>query len=303
MEGEQPNEVLPRVRELRERVQAPVREANDLGGVLWGDWLSPPVTRLFLKLGLSPTVATVGMLPTGLLGCLLVALGGGYSVAGAVLLVLFYVLDCVDGEVARYRRQDKFFWSYADFFFGVWVMCFFYIALGVHAARYSGEPWLGILGAVCVVLFTTKKFVDVSHIFLTIQHIILARGEQRRRFSDEVGFDPHDEMPPPDRGDRQATTIARRDVLRRYGSPVGLFRGVIMNFHIGIVLFLLASIIDLLIPPFTAAGVPIDLKSLFLIGYFCLLSFNAADYFIDGMRGGFIRKSRELVEALQGRRT
>jgi hypothetical protein len=71
----------------------------------------------------------------------------------------------------------------------------------------------------------------------------------------------------------------------------------------GIVLFLLASIIDLLIPPFTAAGVPIDLKSLFLIGYFCLLSFNAADYFIDGMRGGFIRKSRELVEALQGRRT
>src|SRR5262245_22109556 len=103
------------IAELRQRVQAPVRKYNDVAGLLVGDRLSIHVTRIFVALGLSPTWATIGMLVFGVGGSALVALGGAWSVAGFACVFLYYLLDCVDGEVARYHRREKLVFGFYDF--------------------------------------------------------------------------------------------------------------------------------------------------------------------------------------------
>lgn len=291
---------VPTLAELQERVQGPVREANDIGGVLWGDWLSPPLTMAFVKLGISPTVATVGMLVTGIPGCVLIAMGGGYAVAGAMLVIFFYVLDCVDGEVARYHGKARFYWSYADFFFGIWVMALFYLAIGVQAALQTGIDWLALLGAGCVVFFFTKKFVDVAHIFLTVQHVSLGKGPMAQQFRSEVGGSGPENAMADNAGGNDAATpaVVRKDIVARYGGVVGILRGMALNFHLGAAVFFVLCLLDLIVPMPVVLGTPMNLKTLFLFPCFALLAFNAIDYFLHDMRGGFMAKSRSLLKDL-----
>jgi len=82
-----------RLRELRERCQLPVREHNDVAGLLFGDFASLPLTKLFVDFGWSPNVATLGMLVCGLAGAALQLLPGPWPLVGALLLLLYYVLD------------------------------------------------------------------------------------------------------------------------------------------------------------------------------------------------------------------
>jgi len=48
--------------ELRARCQLPVRQHNDVAGLLFGDFASLPITKLFVDLRWSPNIATLGML-------------------------------------------------------------------------------------------------------------------------------------------------------------------------------------------------------------------------------------------------
>src|SRR5687767_373178 len=52
-------------RQLRERCQLPVRQHNDVAGLLFGDFASLPITKLFVDLRWSPNIATLGMLVCG----------------------------------------------------------------------------------------------------------------------------------------------------------------------------------------------------------------------------------------------
>ena len=58
-------------KELRRVCQAPVAYGNDVAGLLFGDKLSLPITKLLIDMGWSPNIATVGMLVCGLLGAVL----------------------------------------------------------------------------------------------------------------------------------------------------------------------------------------------------------------------------------------
>ena len=50
------------ITDLRAKVQAPVAKYNDVAGYLLGDRISIHVTRFFITMGWSPTVATLSML-------------------------------------------------------------------------------------------------------------------------------------------------------------------------------------------------------------------------------------------------
>jgi len=68
--------------------------------------MSRRVTAVALRLGLTPNVVTVVSLLIGLAAAWCFALGSyGWLLAGAVLLQVSLVVDCVDGEVARYTRR------------------------------------------------------------------------------------------------------------------------------------------------------------------------------------------------------
>jgi phosphatidylglycerophosphate synthase len=99
---------MPSIAELREIAQPPWLlarpSAEHWAGRLYMRRISPYVTRFLLRTPLSANALTALMIPTGLLAGLALTLPGAPAALAAVLLIqLQLLLDCVDGEVARWR--------------------------------------------------------------------------------------------------------------------------------------------------------------------------------------------------------
>ena len=70
--------------------------------------ISIRITRLLLPTGISANQATLIFLITGVVGSILLGIGDpSYSIFGILLLQFSYIFDCVDGEIARYRKQSS----------------------------------------------------------------------------------------------------------------------------------------------------------------------------------------------------
>lgn len=119
--------------------------------------LSRQITPWAVRAGLAPTTVTVASLIVGA-GAVATALLGtrwGY-LATAVLMVLSLVLDCVDGEVARWTHRYSRGGAWLDAVgdrvkeYAVW----FAVAWAVSEWGF----WLLIL--TCLILFTSKHFLD-----------------------------------------------------------------------------------------------------------------------------------------------
>ena len=101
----------PSVAELRAATQPPEIFARNSGehwaGRLYVRRVSPYATRLFLRLGLSADAVTWLFVAAGLAAAGVLSLGGVAAAAGAFALVqLQILLDCSDGEVARWRGES-----------------------------------------------------------------------------------------------------------------------------------------------------------------------------------------------------
>ena len=101
---------MPSIAELRAETQPDwllARPgAEHWAGRLYMRRLSPYLTRLVLRTPLPANGVTAVMIPAGLLGALSFTFAGIWPAAVGVLLVqLQLLLDCSDGEVARWRRQ------------------------------------------------------------------------------------------------------------------------------------------------------------------------------------------------------
>jgi phosphatidylglycerophosphate synthase len=71
-------------------------------GRLYMRRLSPGATWLFIRLGWSPNAVTVGFIVCGLAAAGVTVLGGLVPAIGAAVLIqLYLLLDCSDGELAR----------------------------------------------------------------------------------------------------------------------------------------------------------------------------------------------------------
>ena len=122
--------------------------------------LSKPLTRLALRLGLSPNQITLTSLVVGLAAAALFWAGSAWSVAlGAVLLQLSLVIDCVDGEVARYTRR------FSDL--GAWLDAStdrvkeYSVYAGLAAGAGTDGVWL--LAAVAMTLQTVRHMGDYDY--------------------------------------------------------------------------------------------------------------------------------------------
>jgi phosphatidylglycerophosphate synthase len=114
---------------------------------------------------LSPSWVTFADFAAGVLAVALV-LTGAY-IAAAVAIQAFGVLSCVDGEVARLRRQVSRMGDYFD------TMVDRSVELGVLAAALlrglaMGLPWLSslgfaLLGGVALLMLSSEKYRSVHH--------------------------------------------------------------------------------------------------------------------------------------------
>jgi len=101
---------MPSIAELRAETQPDwllARPgAEHWAGRLYMRRLSPYLTRLVLRTPLSANGVTALMIPAGLLGALSFTFAGVWpALLGVLLVQLQLLLDCSDGEVARWRTQ------------------------------------------------------------------------------------------------------------------------------------------------------------------------------------------------------
>ena len=151
----------PSVAELRRVAQPPsIFERNSgehWAGRLYMRRASPHVTRLLLRTPLTPNGVTWLMIASGLLAALALSLPGLLAaLAAAALVQLQLLLDCCDGELARWRRAFSPVGVYLDRIGHYVTVAALPVGLGVRAdggwGSLGGWTTLGLLVAVLVLL-------------------------------------------------------------------------------------------------------------------------------------------------------
>ena len=303
-----------RLRELRERCQLPVREHNDVAGLLFGDFASLPITKLFVDLRWSPNIATLGFLVCGLLGAALQVAEGWWALAGAVLLVLYYVLDCVDGEVARWHGIEDMRWGYYDTIFHLLVKPSAFLGVGIGCWRALGHPELLIAGAVAAIaVLWLKMFLQLPGILFLHDVLNGQPGGSRafRRFLQSLdargqaggnGTAPEPVRPaaPVTVELRGPATPTVKPPEPRPTFPLGAnlvtLRALLTNFDIGLLLLVAACVVDLARPPFALWGVALSARGIWLAYYAVMLPLDFLDYVRTYLqRGHFAQETSRLA--------
>lgn len=128
--------------------------------------LSVYATWLAVRAGWSANAVTAGMIVVGLLASALIAVPGPLpALAGALLIQLYLLLDCVDGEVARWRSTESLYGIYLDRLGHYLVEASVVTALGVRASLGTDLWWIigGLVGAVFVLVTKAETdLVDVA---------------------------------------------------------------------------------------------------------------------------------------------
>ena len=156
---------LPSIAELRAVTQPPTIFERDSGehwaGRLYMRRLSPYLTRLLLRTSVTPNAVTALMSVTGVAAAVLVALPGILPALGAVVLIQVQVLlDCSDGELARWRDMRSTAGVYLDRIGHYITEAALPIGLGVRADggldSIDGWTTLGLAAAVLVLLVKSE---------------------------------------------------------------------------------------------------------------------------------------------------
>ncbi|MFI6147381.1 DUF5941 domain-containing protein [Streptomyces sp. NPDC051109] len=119
------------------------------------------IARWCARRGLTPNQVTTASLLTALIaaGCAATGERWGYVAAGVLLLVSF-VLDCTDGQLARYSLQYSTMGAWLDATFDRAKEYSFYAGLALGAAGNGDDVWALALGA--MILMTCRHVVDFA---------------------------------------------------------------------------------------------------------------------------------------------
>ncbi|WP_405826855.1 DUF5941 domain-containing protein [Streptomyces sp. NBC_00838] len=121
------------------------------------------LARWCARRGLTPNQVTTASLLTALIaaGCAATGTRGGYVAAGLLLLFSF-VLDCTDGQLARYSLQYSTMGAWLDATFDRAKEYAYYAGLAIGAARGGGSDDVWALALAAMVLQSVRHVVDFS---------------------------------------------------------------------------------------------------------------------------------------------
>ncbi|MFE7563220.1 CDP-alcohol phosphatidyltransferase family protein [Kitasatospora sp. NPDC057500] len=160
----------PALADLREVCQPQAKLASRNGehwaGRLYMRAVSLRVTRQLVRTSVSPNTLTWVMVVCGVgAGAALLVPGLPGAVLAVVLMQGFLLFDCVDGEVARWKKQFSMAGVYVDRLGAYLADAALMIGAGVRAARGGSELWVsvGLAAALGVVLLkASTDLVDVA---------------------------------------------------------------------------------------------------------------------------------------------
>ncbi|NEB99997.1 DUF5941 domain-containing protein, partial [Streptomyces anulatus] len=141
------------------------------------------IARWCARRNLTPNQVTTASLITALIAAGSAATGtrGGYVAAGILLLVSF-VLDCTDGQLARYSLQYSTMGAWLDATFDRAKEYAYYAGLAIGAVRGGDDVWVLALGA--MVLQACRHVVDFS--FNEANHDAVANTSPTAALSDKL---------------------------------------------------------------------------------------------------------------------
>jgi phosphatidylglycerophosphate synthase len=144
----------------RAELRLSVKEKDDFFTTFFVSTWSPWVTKLCARLRLTPTGVTAFSVLFAVVAALLFAFGGRPAlVAGAILLYLGFVLDCVDGQLARYTRNFSPWGGWLDTIADRAKEYLVYAGLAVGVERAGlGNGWA--LGIAAITLQTVRHMTD-----------------------------------------------------------------------------------------------------------------------------------------------
>ncbi|GAA3847478.1 hypothetical protein GCM10022403_093970 [Streptomyces coacervatus] len=141
------------------------------------------IARWCARRGLTPNQVTTASLLTALIaaGCAATGTRVGFIAAG-VLLIASFVLDCTDGQLARYSLQYSTLGAWLDATFDRAKEYAYYAGLALGAARGGDDVWALALGA--MILQTCRHVVDFS--FNEANHDATANTSPTAALSDKL---------------------------------------------------------------------------------------------------------------------
>ncbi|MFJ4857213.1 DUF5941 domain-containing protein [Streptomyces sp. NPDC088730] len=141
------------------------------------------LARWCSRRGFTPNQVTTASLLTALIaaGCAATGTRGGYVAAGLLLLFSF-VLDCTDGQLARYSLQHSTLGAWLDATFDRAKEYAYYAGLALGAARGGDDVWVLALGA--MVLQSCRHVIDFS--FNEANHDAVANSSPTAALSDKL---------------------------------------------------------------------------------------------------------------------
>lgn len=128
------------------------------------------LTRALLPTGVSANGVTWLMILIGLAAPLVLVIPGWWPVVTAAVLIQLHILvDCSDGEIARWRNQASTSGVYIDRVGHYLVESMLPVALGIHV---DGGPtsiggWTTVGALVAVLVLLKKSFGDLVHVART----------------------------------------------------------------------------------------------------------------------------------------
>jgi phosphatidylglycerophosphate synthase len=154
----------------------------------WGDlWFPRLANRLLIPASkitaLTPTHVTVISLGLYSTAAGLIVVGGAWSILAAVLLPVSYVLDCLDGQLARYTGRTSPIGDYLDKTLDVLKIFILNAAMAIAAYDLTGQSLYLVLGLVSCFGFFFRYYIKLETMFGAVSrdNHYLDKSRERRR--------------------------------------------------------------------------------------------------------------------------
>lgn len=139
----------------------------------WGDLWYPKLANRLLKPAsrierLTPNMVTITSFVLYTLAAVLIIIGGSWSIPAALLLAFSYVLDCLDGQLARYTGKSSVIGDYLDKTLDVFKIGIINAAMSIAAYNLTGDSYYFLLGFVSCFGFLFRYYIKLETMFAAI---------------------------------------------------------------------------------------------------------------------------------------
>lgn len=140
-------------------------------------------TYIFINLGCSPWGASMISVFVALLGAVMLSIDSTVCrIIGVIMIEFWLVLDCVDGNIARVKKQSSEMGEFIDALSGYYVTGFVYAAIGVAAyytTRFTAYQLVFIiLGAASSIAGLLCRIIHQKY---TYTILVLERGDNKKK--------------------------------------------------------------------------------------------------------------------------